>query len=296
MTSVGLNNPNIPEKRDLNKKDTQSALGIESVRNIKDQVFSDGEGGTYQVKKLDDSIGENQANKRDEIYFQVGKETFVASGKNIDVDAFHSVMESSNPVTMNGRDITVKFVDDEAMELNSISAMKKFNIEEIRELSTDLGDAVGDDLQGYTEHNGLDEIFFRADGKDYVAYGKKIDTDAADDADNIAKGSSNPLTFNGKEATIITIDDEANTFREGWFNATHSDVGTAIIGGATAAGLGMGFPGGAITMAVFGAAGFAASTTLVGTVGAIHGAFNKPDYSSIDEVAKPKNELTKGIK
>lgn len=60
-----------------------------------------------------------------------------------------------------------------------------------------------------TKSNGLDEIFFTANGKAYVAYGDSLNLSG------LKKNSIPSVTFEGQKADIIAYDDEANSIWEG---------------------------------------------------------------------------------
>lgn len=60
-----------------------------------------------------------------------------------------------------------------------------------------------------TKGNGLDEIFFIANGKAYVAYGDSLNLSG------LKKNSIPVVTFEGQKADIVAYDDEANGIWEG---------------------------------------------------------------------------------
>lgn len=73
-----------------------------------------------------------------------------------------------------------------------------------------------------TKKNGLDEVFFTANGRAYVAYG---------DAINISKLKKNEipaLMFNGLTADMVAFDDEANSITEGAYRGALDELGNAI--------------------------------------------------------------------
>lgn len=60
-----------------------------------------------------------------------------------------------------------------------------------------------------TKNNGLDEVFFKSNGRTYIAYGDSL---------NLSGLKSNKIpavTFNGAQADAIAYDDEANSVWEG---------------------------------------------------------------------------------
>lgn len=73
-----------------------------------------------------------------------------------------------------------------------------------------------------TKKNGLDEVFFTANGRAYVAYG---------DAINISKLKKNEipaLMFNGVKADMHAFDDEANSVAEGAYRGALDELGNAV--------------------------------------------------------------------
>ncbi len=73
-----------------------------------------------------------------------------------------------------------------------------------------------------TKKNGLDEVFFKANGRAYVAYG---------DAINISKLKKNEipaLMFNGLQADMLAFDDEANSVAEGAYRGALDELGNAV--------------------------------------------------------------------
>jgi hypothetical protein len=273
MSGVGLNNPNLPEKRDLNNKELKNNLGIEKIREVKDDT------------KLDDFI-ENEAagNGKDEVLFQAGRKgkLYMAEGKNIDMDMFSELYnDDEHPLKFNGKEIGIGFIDDQNMELNGRSSGKSaFDIEGIRELNVPVKEAIEK-----TRRDGIDQIFFRAGGKDYVAYGKDINMESFIDVADKSSKAGDPMLFNGQEISIYAdaIDDEANTFRQGFNHALDKNqglnaticVGAAAVGGSTA---------GLMGLAVYPVVAVGSAMVVEGTVGGVRAMFNKPDSKGMDQI------------
>jgi hypothetical protein len=73
-----------------------------------------------------------------------------------------------------------------------------------------------------TKRNGLDEVFFKANGRAYVAYG---------DAINISKLKKNEIPaimFNGLQADMLAFDDESNSIAEGAYRGALNELGNAV--------------------------------------------------------------------
>lgn len=68
-----------------------------------------------------------------------------------------------------------------------------------------------------TNKNGIDEVYFTSGGKNYIAYGDKLDLKA------LKKGDIPNITLDGKQANLVTFEDEANSILNG--------VGSGALGG-----------------------------------------------------------------
>jgi hypothetical protein len=272
MTSVG-GNQNIPEKRDLKNKELQSKLGIDKITEL-------------TSGKQEDNVMDNATdNKKDEVMFQAGRKgkVYVAEGANIDMDAFSELYDDlDNPLTYAGKEVGIGFIDDYKMELNGRASGKSaFNIDGIRELKVPLKEAIEK-----THKDGIDQLFFRVDGKDYVAYGKNIDVDLFVDVAQQNLLSGDPLLLNGKEIAVNYVDDEANTFGEGFnhaldkaqnFNAGLMAT-SVVLGGATA---------GLMGVALYPVVAVGTAMAVEGTVGGVKAMFNKPDSKNMDSITEP---------
>src|SRR6476660_1270038 len=60
-----------------------------------------------------------------------------------------------------------------------------------------------------TKKNGLDEVYFTLDDKNYVAYGDKMDLS------QLEKSKVPAISLNGKSGTFVTFEDEKNTIMNG---------------------------------------------------------------------------------
>lgn len=109
---------------------------------------------------------------------------------------------------------------NQSFELNSVKAQESLNYDGISELNVTVTAA-----KELHKDNGLDELYFRVGGKDYVAFGQGMNTDALN--------SPIPATFNDQRVEIVDFSDEANTAWEGT-----KDIFSSI-GGRLATGLGI---------------------------------------------------------
>lgn len=73
-----------------------------------------------------------------------------------------------------------------------------------------------------TKKNGLDEVFFMAQGRAYVAYGDSIDLS------KLKKNDIPAVMFNNMSADLIAFDDEANSIAEGAARGAIEELGNAI--------------------------------------------------------------------
>lgn len=272
-------NPNISDT-DLSHKAIKKELKINQISEVKGN--------------LSNAIEKAKTNETDEIFFKSDGKNYVASGKQIDINSFENDLKTSKQMKFNGKEISIDFVDNHKMELNSAAGLSTFNIKEIRELNVgSINDAITK-----TKGKKLDEVFFSVAGKDYVAYGKKMDIDSIQNAVN-----SNQLTFNGQEVCLKSVVDVKSNLKEKLLNDLGRGIGSVICDNSTVgtfflAGGVAGFcAGGPVGAAVGAAIGFVTGVTVAFTAGFIeegnnNGTFNKPDYQSIEYVG-PKINFNK---
>ncbi|MBC7475739.1 MAG: hypothetical protein H7263_15765 [Candidatus Sericytochromatia bacterium] len=60
-----------------------------------------------------------------------------------------------------------------------------------------------------TNKNGINEVYFNSDGKNYVAYGDKLNIKA------LKKGDMPTVTMDGKKVNVVTFEDENNSIGSG---------------------------------------------------------------------------------
>jgi hypothetical protein len=60
-----------------------------------------------------------------------------------------------------------------------------------------------------TKKNGIDEVYFTQDGKNYIAYGDQMDLS------QLEKSPIPAISLNGKEASLVTFEDEKNSVGDG---------------------------------------------------------------------------------
>jgi Flp pilus assembly pilin Flp len=169
------------------------------------------------------------------------------------------------------------------MDFSNIQAQQAAKIEGIREVKGSLSQAIDK-----TKNDGLKEVFFKAGGKEYVAFGEDL---------NISQ-MKNTLAgkFKGNEISIDFTDDETNTAIGGAFNAIKSTVGGVVEGAAVTGGAILGalstihiWGGGSTPMgpeAIKGALIVGAvSVVAVGVVGAVHGGLKGPNYEGINSIS-----------
>ena len=176
------------------------------------------------------------------------------------------------------------------MELSNTGIQQKLHIEGIKEINKTPQRAAE-----ITKKDGLDEVYFTAGDKSYVAFGKGMETSKFKAKEGI--------TFEGSKAEINSTDNEVNSAKDGAKKALKSVIGVLGIGaGTVAAGtLGLGMTafsmfggsaaittGFAIGGGVFTLAGAAAGGALVAGGGAIYGAIKAKDgnYEALNSVTK----------
>jgi hypothetical protein len=80
-----------------------------------------------------------------------------------------------------------------------------------------------------TKKNGINEVYFTQDGKNYIAYGDKMDLSS------LKKSGVPAVSLNGKAATLVTFEDENNTVGGGLKRGALDGIKNArtIIGNGT---------------------------------------------------------------
>ncbi len=73
-----------------------------------------------------------------------------------------------------------------------------------------------------TRNNGLDEVFFKSNGRTYVAYGDALKIS------DLRKNEIPAVMFNHMSADIIAYDDEANSYLEGAMRGATEEIGHAV--------------------------------------------------------------------
>lgn len=90
-----------------------------------------------------------------------------------------------------------------------------------------------------TNKNGIDEVYFTQNGKNYIAYGDKMDLKG------LQKGDIPSIDFAGQKANLVTFEDEANSVLNGLNKGaldglkTTKDIVTSAIS-TTTKGVGLG--------------------------------------------------------
>lgn len=79
-----------------------------------------------------------------------------------------------------------------------------------------------------TKNNGLDEVYFTAGGKNYVAYGDSL---ALSD---LKRNKIPAVTFNGAKADVVAYDDEANSLWEGMSKGAVDEIKSGMTAVRTA--------------------------------------------------------------
>ncbi len=69
-----------------------------------------------------------------------------------------------------------------------------------------------------TKKNGIDEVYFNVDGKNFLAYG-----DALKIAD-LSKNKISTVTYNGRQGTVVAYENEINSFKEGVLTGALSGI------------------------------------------------------------------------
>ncbi len=166
------------------------------------------------------------------------------------------------------------------MDIGSAQAKQKFNYEGIKEVKVPLAQAVE-----ATKKDGLNEAFFTAGDKLYVAYGKKMDVCAI-----IVDFANSKTDFKGKEINLVDVDTEVdlNTPKIGdtaengaGIGMLIGSVGTAILGILSGGEMGLG------AVVVGTAVGAGVGYGVGAGVGAIKGAMvRNPDYSKLNLITK----------
>jgi len=80
------------------------------------------------------------------------------------------------------------------------------NVQGIKEIKDSLSIQEASKL---TKNNGLDEIYFTVDNKNFLAYGDSLNLD------ELEKKQVANLVYNGKQANLVTHENEMNTVGEG---------------------------------------------------------------------------------
>lgn len=162
-----------------------------------------------------------------------------------------------------------------------------FNAESVKELKVPLRDAIS-----ITKDNGLDEVFFKVDNKEYVAFGKNLDLKGA--------VPDTKFKFGDKEATVTHADNEATGFWEGTAHGVKSTPGMVFEGTVAAGGLtagvilglsgavfGLNTLGKAVSIGVGMGVGYGlVSTAFPGAIGGVYGLFKGSNYDTINTIAK----------
>ena len=173
------------------------------------------------------------------------------------------------------------------MDLGRVDVQRSMHCEGIKELKVPV-----DVAKDVNKKNGLDEVYFNAGGKDYVAYGKGMSVD---------KLKASSITLEGKAAKVLDFNNEINSAGEGALKAPVKAAGFVLEGvgalaGAygtiatygVACGVGSGMASGAAIMmgGAFIGAGVVLGAGIAAGGGALYGALRHADYGSIDKVAK----------
>lgn len=166
-----------------------------------------------------------------------------------------------------------------------------FKADGVRELNAPIHKAAE-----ATRDNAMDEIIFSVNGKDYMAFGDKLNFDAVDGLEMLS------LKREGIE--IHYHNDESNSMGEGVSSALNSTAGKVTkygltgLGGLAGAGLGLLAGGMASRPQFIGMGSFLAVTALgagigaaagygsTAAVGAVVGAVRSGDMSTIDAVTQ----------
>lgn len=73
-----------------------------------------------------------------------------------------------------------------------------------------------------TKNNGLDEVFFNSNGKNYIAYGDSLNLSG------LKRNQIPTITFNGAKADVVAYDDEANSVWEGMSKGAVEEIKTGM--------------------------------------------------------------------
>ena len=127
-----------------------------------------------------------------------------------------------------------------------------------------------------TQKDKVDQVYFKSEGKDYVAFGQGLNLKG------LKKAALPNAKLDGKEAEIKFIDNEVNTATEGMkkvWKVAAGLAGGAVAGGGILAGMGMSMAASAGGGAIYGGIVVAAAGAIGGAAttagGAIYGATRK---------------------
>jgi hypothetical protein len=83
---------------------------------------------------------------------------------------------------------------------------KQVNVQGIKELKSGLSIQ---EATTKTKKNGIDEVYFSVDGKNFLAYGDALDLKG------LSRNNIATITYNNRQGNLVAYEDEANSFGEG---------------------------------------------------------------------------------
>jgi len=149
-----------------------------------------------------------------------------------------------------------------------------------------------------TQKDKVDQVYFKSEGKDYVAFGQGLNLKG------LKKAALPNAKLDGKEAEIKFIDNEVNTATEGMkkvWKVAAGLAGGAVAGGGILAGMGMSMAasagGGAVgtILGAFIGAGAIYGGIVVAAAGAIGGAATTAGGAIYGATRKANPEPTKSV-